>query len=353
MLAYINFPVWLKPEIIPGLPLRWYGLMYLVAFSIAYLLIMRQIKEKTADGSKILKTEFTEEDVINCFFWGIVGLLLGARILSATVYDPSHYYLTHPWMIFWPFRGGHFTGLQGMSYHGGVIGGILATIIYCRIKKKNWFLFADITAAGIPLGYTFGRLGNFINGELWGRVTTRAWGVIFPYAERFPVTDEWVTDVAAKIGMELPQSEFVNLPRHPSQLYEAFFEGVFLWLFLWFIIKRRKRFNGAVVSFYLIGYGVVRFFIEYFREPDRDLGFILQFGKTVETTALFHPLLSFSTGQILCALMIIGGAVLYFGLRKRTANGTIPDYVSAETESKDSGKQSKNAIRNKRKKIKS
>lgn len=309
MLAYINFPQWLKPEIIPGLPVRWYGLMYLVAFGIAYFLMMRQIK-KTDIG-------FSEDDVLNCFFWGIIGLLLGARILATTVYDPSHYYISRPWLIFWPFRGGRFTGLQGMSYHGGVLGAVVATVIYCRVKKKDWFLFADIVAAGIPLGYTFGRLGNFINGELWGRVTTKPWGMIFPHAERFPVSAGWVREIAAEIGIQLPQSGFINLPRHPSQLYEALFEGVVLWLFLWFIIRRRKKVSGEVVSFYLIGYGAVRFVIEYFREPDRDLGFVLQFGKTGETTALFSSFLNFSTGQILCAMMIAAGLILFFFRRKR------------------------------------
>ena len=299
MLAYINFPQWLKPEIIPGLPVRWYGLMYLIAFLIAYLLMMRQIKRNVIN--------FTEDDTLNCFFWGIIGLLIGARILATTVYDPSHFYITHPWLIFWPFRGGQFTGLQGMSYHGGVIGGVVATIIYCRHKKLDWFQFADVLAAGIPLGYTFGRLGNFINGELWGRVTTKPWGIIFPFAQKFPVDLDWVNDIAIKIGMTLPQSGYVNLPRHPSQLYEALFEGVILWLFLWFVIRKHKKFHGAVVSFYLIGYGFVRFFIEYLREPDRDLGFVLQFGDPGPTPALFSSLFNFSTGQILCLLMIIGG----------------------------------------------
>lgn len=343
MLAYINFPQWLKPEIIPGFPVRWYGLMYLIAFSIAYLLMMRQVKQKTLG--------FTEDDTLNCFFWAIIGLLLGARILATTVYDPSHYYITRPWLIFWPFRGGRFTGLQGMSYHGGVIGAVIATVIFCRVKKLDWFHFADILSAGIPLGYTFGRLGNFINGELWGRVTVKPWGMIFPHAQRFPVSADWVKELAASIEMKLPQSGLVNLPRHPSQLYEAFFEGVVLWLFLWFIIKRRKKFHGAVISFYLIGYGLVRFFIEYLREPDRDLGFVLQFGDAGPTPALFSSFLNFSTGQILCLLMIIGGVLLYF-IRKKQTGGSFPS-VEQPSKPQSSGTAShKNAIRKKRKSIK-
>ena len=313
--------------------------MYLIAFSIAYFLMMRQIKRKDIS--------FSEDDTLNCFFWGIIGLLIGARIIATTVYDPSHFYITHPWMIFWPFRGGSFIGLQGMSYHGGVLGAVVATIIFCRVKKLDWFEFSDTVAAGIPLGYTFGRLGNFINGELWGRVTDKPWGIIFPHAQKFPVSSEWVRDTAAAIGMDLQNSGLVNLPRHPSQLYEALFEGVILWAFLWFVIRKRKKFHGAVISFYLIGYGVVRFFIEYLREPDRDLGFVMQFGDPGPTPALFSSFMNFSTGQILCALMIIGGTALYF-FRKKTAGN--PSEVSVSDE--ESRPVRKNAIRKKRKGIK-
>ena len=309
MLAFLNFPTWLKPQIIPGFPVRWYGLMYLVAFGIAYFLVIRQLRKDN--------TGIVEDDLLNCFFWGIIGLLIGARIFATTIYDPTHYYITHPWLIFWPFRGGQFTGLQGMSYHGGVVGAIVGTMLYCRLRKRSWLKFADIIAAGIPLGYTFGRLGNFINGELWGRVTTKGWGIVFPHAPSFSAAEHWVREVALKVGMELPSSGFVNLPRHPSQLYEALFEGVVLWLFLWFAVRPRKKADGAVVSFYLIGYGLVRFFIEYFREPDADMGFPLQFGDPGPTQALFSSFLNFSTGQILCLLMIAGGILLYrFSLGK-------------------------------------
>ncbi|MDC7226204.1 MAG: prolipoprotein diacylglyceryl transferase [Spirochaetales bacterium] len=344
MLAYLNFPQWLKPEIIPGLPVRWYGLMYLVAFGIAYFLMMRQIKENNIS--------FTEDETLNIFFWSIIGLLIGARVLATTVYDPSHYYLTRPWLIFWPFRNGQFTGLQGMSYHGGVIGAVLGSVIYCRVKKLQWFQFADVLSAGIPLGYTFGRLGNFINGELWGRVTAKPWGMIFPHAQKFPVSADWVQDIAAEIGMQLPQSGLVNLPRHPSQLYEALFEGIILWVFLWFVIRRRKKFHGSVFSFYLIGYGVVRFFIEYLREPDRDLGFVLQFGDAGPTPALFNSFLNFSTGQILCALMIIGGVILYTVRKKQTGNSFEPVEDNSKGDASAGSRSTKNAIRKKRKSIK-
>ena len=334
MPAYINFPAWIKPEIIPGFPVRWYGLMYLVAFTIAYLLMKKQVRQR--------KLGISDDDLMNFFFWGIIGLLIGARIFAATIYDPSGYYLAKPWLIFWPFRGGRFTGLQGMSYHGGVVGGALGTMIYCRVKKISWFLYADILAAGIPLGYTFGRIGNFINGELWGRVTAKPWGIVFPRAPGFSGSEGWVRDVAAEIGMKLPAAGLVNLPRHPSQLYEALFEGVILWLFLWFIVRKRKTFEGAVLSFYLIGYGAVRFVIEYLREPDLDMGFPLQFGEAGPNPALFNSFLNFSTGQILCLLMIIGGTVLY-QVRKRLSGGPKEEVIQS---------RENNKIRRRRKRIK-
>ncbi|MDC7126351.1 MAG: prolipoprotein diacylglyceryl transferase [Spirochaetales bacterium] len=341
MLAYINYPAWINPEVIPGLPVRWYSLMYVVAFSIAYYLMMKQLKAK--------KNEADQEVILNCFFWGIVGLLIGARVLATTVYDPSHFYIRRPWLIFWPFRDGHFTGLQGMSYHGGVIGAVVATIIYSKKNKIDWFEFADIAVAGIPLGYTFGRLGNFINGELWGRVTTKPWGMVFPHAERFNVSLGWVQSVASEIGMKLSSSGVVNLPRHPSQLYEAFFEGIVLWLFIWFFAKNKKKFHGTVISCYLIGYGLVRFVIEYFREPDSDMGFVFQFGGEQDTLALFHSFLNFSTGQILCAIMIVGGLCLYFVRRFQTGN-SFPQEPSKAVD--ESAVKQKNSIRKQRKKVK-
>ncbi len=334
MLAFINFPSWIKPEIIPGFPIRWYSLMYLIAFGIAWFLMQKQIKDE--------KPNLKEDDIVNYFFWGILGLLIGARIFATTIYDPEHYYITHPWMIFVPFRNGQFTGLQGMSYHGGVFGAIVGTLIFCRIKKISWFKMADFTAPGIPLGYTFGRLGNFINGELWGRVTTKSWGIVFPHAGRFSVKLDWVQRVAAEVGMKLPESGLVNLPRHPSQLYEAAFEGIILWLVLWFVLKNRKKFDGAMLSFYLIGYGIVRFFIEYFREPDSDMGFPLNFGAAPEDPALFNSFLNFTTGQILCLFMILTGVILYHVRKKQ---------VLKEAENTEAPVKSE-SLRKKRKKIK-
>jgi len=302
-MLYVNFPTWLKPEIIPGFPLlRWYGLMYLIAFAIAYYLFKIQIRENK------IKTE--EDEISNFIFWTIVGLLIGARIFSALIYDIGGEYWKKPWLIFWPFKNGRFVGLQGMSYHGGVIGALAGSIIYCKKNNKKMLLWGDFLAASIPLGYTFGRLGNFANSELYGRVTSSSLGVIFPNARKFSSSFNWVQELADKINVDITGNVMVNLPRHPSQLYEALFEGVVLWLILWFIIKNRKPFDGFVMAFYMIGYGIFRFFIEYFREPDAGLDFPLQLGAEKGPNYLLTSFLNFSTGQILCFIMISGGVVM-------------------------------------------
>jgi phosphatidylglycerol:prolipoprotein diacylglycerol transferase len=256
-LLFINYPSWLSPKVIPGLPIRWYGLMYIFSFATAFFVYRRQVKERNFPMS--------EDTLYNLFFCGILGLLLGARIFHAFVYDTSGFFLRHPWLIFWPFQGGQFTGLQGMSYHGGALGGLLAVVLFAKVKKFNFREIGDMFAAAIPLGFTFGRLGNFFNAELYGRVTTVPWGMIFP--------NVW------------------SLPRHPSQLYQAFFEGIVLWLIIWFF-RNRKPFKGFLIGLYFLGYGLIRFIIEYFREPDAHIGF---------------PLLNFTTGQILCFIMILFG----------------------------------------------
>lgn len=294
MIAFLNYPDWIKPAIIPGLPFHWYGLMYLFAFGTTYILFKYQVKKD--------KLEISEDDVVNIFFWTILGLIIGARIFSTLVYDTSGLYWKKPWLIFWPFNSSmQMVGLQGMSYHGGLIGAILGLLIYARVKKLSFLKIADLGVAGIPLGYTFGRLGNFINGELWGRTTGVSWGMIFPHAPSLPTNLEWVRNLADKTGISYLGLSAVNLPRHPSQLYEAFFEGVFLWAVIWFIFRKRKSFDGMLLGIYIIGYGIVRFFIEYYREPDGDLGFII---------------FQFSMGQILCFLMMILGIIILYYAKK-------------------------------------
>lgn len=248
--------------------LQYYGLMYLVAFGITYGLVLYRLKHEG-------RFAFTRQQVNDLTTVIILGLMVGARLGYVVFYNFS-YFLKHPLEIFLPFEfsnGITFTGISGMSYHGGLIGSLLAVWIYVRRNSMAMRDVLDLYLPAVPLGYTFGRLGNFINGELYGRIT------------------------AAPIGMYFPLAPERAL-RHPSQLYEAFFEGIFLFAVLWSIRQVRAP-RGAMLALYLIGYGVVRFFIEFYREPDAHLGFIVSF---------------FSMGQLLCAGMIVTGAFLLFCL---------------------------------------
>ena len=306
MFLYMKYPSWIHPEIFPGVPFlslfRWYGLMYIFAFATAYLLLKRTMKEgllTTGDYTP------TEDDLFSFIATGIVFLLIGARMMSALVYDTSGLYRHKPWLIFWPFNeSGKFTGLAGMSYHGGFIGGLLGMIVWCLWKKQPVFKWVDAMVCAIPLGYTFGRIGNFMNGELYGRITTMPWGMIFPNAERFSTSLPWVQEFMEKLGMST-NYPLINLPRHPSQLYEAFFEGIVLWLILW-SLRKHKKWDGMLTAIYIGGYGLFRFVIEYFREPDSDIGYRI----AKDATAPIYKntsLLNFSTGQVFCFIMILGG----------------------------------------------
>ncbi|MHB8091867.1 MAG: prolipoprotein diacylglyceryl transferase [Syntrophales bacterium] len=251
--------------------LRWYSLMYLAAFLSVYLLIMRRIK---VDG-----LPYTAELVQDFFTWAIFGVIFGGRLGYVLFYNLD-YYLQHPLEIILPFQfegGIRFIGISGMSYHGGAIAVLLAGIIFCWKRGIEFWRFADLFASAIPLGYTFGRIGNFINGELYGRPTDVPWGMLFPLDPR-------------------------HLLRHPSQLYEAFFEGIVLFVILW-AIRKKFSFTGAIVACYIAGYGFIRFFIEFFREPDSQLGFV------------YGP---FSMGQILCIAMILTGAAIYQFRKKQS-----------------------------------
>ena len=332
MLAqFIEFPQWISPYVINGLPIRWYAVMYLVAFAIAYALFRYQCKH-----DDYLRMSSDESQTF--FFYGILFLLLFARLFSVLFYSDGLYYITHPWMIFWPFRNGQFVGLPGMSYHGGVVGALVGGIIFCHFYKQKLLRITDTVVAGIPLGYTFGRLGNFINAELYGRVTTVPWGMVFPTAPSFSTTEEWVRNVADKTGIEYVLGDMVNLPRHPSQLYEALFEGIVLFLILWFVIRpwklMKKLPDGTVFSFYLMGYGIFRFFIEYCRQPDADIGYVIALGERSDNIALFQSFLNISKGQVFCLLMIAAGLLLLAVLLWRYAHGYREEAGKPEGKSK-------------------
>jgi phosphatidylglycerol:prolipoprotein diacylglycerol transferase len=169
---------------------------------------------------------------------------------------------------------------------------------------------------GSALGYTFGRLGNFINGELFGRVTALPWGMVFPLAEEFPVREPWVRELAARVGLDLTGLAQVNLPRHPSQLYEAFFEGIVLWAILWFGLRKRRAFRGQLMAVYIMGYGALRFLIEYVRQPDVELGFPIQLVRLANPQYQFSPF-NLTTGQLLNLLMVLVGVLCWLLFQRR------------------------------------
>ncbi|MFB3924621.1 MAG: prolipoprotein diacylglyceryl transferase [Syntrophales bacterium] len=254
--------------------IRYYSLMYIVAFILTYILVSYRIKTE--------HHPYTKETVQNFLFWAIIGLIIGARLGYVFFYNLS-YYIRHPLEIISPFdytNGFRFVGISGMSYHGGAIGVLAASIFYCRNHNINFWYFADLVCPVIPLGYTFGRIGNFMNGELYGRATTVPWGMYFPL-------------------------DPTHALRHPSQLYEAFFEGIVLFVLLW-LLRKRKIFEGAFLGLYIIGYGLVRFFIEFVREPDTQLGFVLGF---------------LSMGQVLCLAMILCGIILLVYRKHKLSSG--------------------------------
>jgi len=217
-----------------------------------------------------------------------------------------------------------FTGFQGMSFHGGVVGLVIGCLIFCKVKKIDFLDWADMIAAAAPLGYTFGRLGNFINGELYGRITDSPIGMVFPNATPFSAKEGWVQAMADKLNISFNSlNDYINLPRHPSQLYELCFEGLVLGLLMWFVLRPNKPFKGFLVASYLLGYGLIRFVIEYFRMPDQELGFILRFGEKSDEYWRFTSIFNISMGQILCFLMIISGIALLFIFHKMHKNSQI------------------------------
>ena len=250
--------------------IRWYGLMYLIAAAIVYVLTIYRIKSE--------RFEYTRAMVEDFLVLSVLCMLIGGRLGYVLFYN-LEYFIKNPLQIISPFEFSdeiRFVGIYGMSYHGGLIGIVAAFVIFCKKQKINLLRFVDLFAPSASLGYMFGRIGNFINGELYGRVTEVAWGMYFPMG-----------------GAVL---------RHPSQLYEAFFEGFFLFMILW-ILRKKRLFDGFLTSIYLVGYGFVRFFIEFVREPDEHLGFVIG---------------ALSMGQILCLVMIACGAILFICLRKRS-----------------------------------
>lgn len=258
---YTNFdPVAFK---IGMFSVHWYGICYVAALLGAILIAKWFVKKD--------KLPIPLMVVDSYFLWAELAIIVGARVGWALIYsENTGYYMTHPWQMFNPFYNGEFVGIRGMSYHGAVFGFLIVTFLYTIFyaKKYNvstWKLL-DLAALSIPLAYVLGRIGNFLNQELVGRPTDVSWGI---YVD--------------------------GILRHPSQLYEAFLEGFLVFLIV-FVYRKYKKYDGELIVVYGIFYSLGRFFAEFFREPDANMGFIYGF---------------LTTGQLL-SLAIIGlGIVLY------------------------------------------
>ncbi len=244
-----------------GRPIYWYAIMYLLAFAIAYVLMRRRLHHEPY-RSITKPSAWTPELIDDVLFYSILGVILGGRLGYCFFYNPA-YYLANPLDIIRIWDG-------GMSFHGGALGVILALALLARVKGRPFLQLGDFLVPTIPLGLAAGRIGNFINGELWGREAPEGlpWAMIFPTGGA--------------------------VARHPSQIYQALLEGVLLFVILW-LYARAPRLRGQVAGAFLLGYGILRFIGEFFREPDAHLGFLS---------------LGMSMGQWLCVPMVIAGVAL-------------------------------------------
>jgi phosphatidylglycerol:prolipoprotein diacylglycerol transferase len=261
MLVYPQFnPVALQ---IGPLAIHWYGLMYMAGF-LTFLWLGRKRIAMLKD------TQMTNKLLDDLLFYGVLGVILGGRLGEVLFYNPD-YYFAHPLKIFAVWEG-------GMSFHGGFLGVMVAMALFARQQKLRWLALMDFIAPLVPPGLAFGRLGNFINGELWGRPTDVPWGMVFPKVD--------------------------NLPRHPSQLYEFALEGVLLFAILWLYAKKPRP-VGAVSGLFLIGYGSFRFIAEFTRNPDDGIFGLMTYG--------------ISMGQWLSLPMVVIGIVMMIWSIRRTA----------------------------------
>lgn len=254
------------------LALHWYGLTYLAAFGLFMLLGNLRLRHEPF-ASLRGEAAWSRRDVEDILFLGVMGVVAGGRLGYCLFYKPAHY-LAHPLEVFAVWQG-------GMSFHGGLLGVIVAMVWFARSRQRPWLQVADFVAPCVPTGLASGRVGNFINGELWGRVCDPSlpWGMVFRGAG--------------------------DLPRHPSQVYQFLLEGLLLFVLLW-LYARKPRAQGQVAAAFLLGYGLLRFVAEFFREPDAHLG-ILSLGM--------------SMGQWLCVPMVLAGCLLWAWARKRQITG--------------------------------
>ena len=247
--------------------IHWYGLMYLVAFALFVVLARQRLKLPHFQSAQ--PAAWRPQDVEDVLFLGVLGAILGGRLGYVLFYKFS-YYASHPLEILAVWQG-------GMSFHGGFLGVLLATMWFAHSRGRRWLDVTDFIAPCVPTGLAAGRLGNFINGELWGRVSDPQlpWGMVFAGAG--------------------------PAPRHPSQLYQFALEGLLLFVILW-VYSKKPRATGAVSAVFLVGYGAFRFVAEYFREPDDFLGLLS---------------LGWSMGQWLSAPMVLVGLALWWWSARR------------------------------------
>lgn len=250
--------------------IHWYGLTYLAAFALFMLLARARLHHQpyasiTGPGA------WSKRDVEDMLFLGVVGVIVGGRLGYCLFYKPG-YYLVNPLEIFFVWQG-------GMSFHGGMLGVIASQWWFARSRHKPFWEVMDFIAPCVPTGLAAGRIGNFINGELWGRPADASlpWAMVFPHSGS-------------------------TIARHPSQLYQFLLEGLLLFIILW-LYARKERKQAQVAAVFLIGYGAFRFAAEYFREPDAHLG-VLAFNMTM--------------GQWLCVPMIFAGVLLWVWAETRT-----------------------------------
>ncbi len=268
----LNYPI-IDPVAfnIGPISVHWYGVMYLLAFAMALFLANLRVK--------VYKLDWNKQQISDLIFYAALGVILGGKLGFVLFYEilPNLNNLNN--FNFWPTKLSLKEGIRGMSFHGGLLGVTCAIYIFSKKTKKDFLDIADFTAPLVPLGLAAGRMGNFINGELWGRVTDVSWGMIFPYAGA--------------------------LPRHPSQLYEFFLEGISLFIVIWYY-ARKPRSKGSVAAVFLIGYAICRMTVEIFREPDQNLGFIAFDFLTM--------------GQLLSIIMFFVGIAIYTYSWKKYAN---------------------------------
>lgn len=257
------------------LAIHWYGLTYLAAFALFYFLATRRLRhEPYASLQGDTPGLWSRRDIEDMLFLGVVGVIVGGRLGYCLFYKPA-YYASHPLEIFFIWQG-------GMSFHGGMLGVIASQWWYAFSRGKPFWQVMDFVAPCVPLGLAAGRVGNFINGELWGRAADPS----LPWAMAFPTSGSMV-------------------PRHPSQVYQFLLEGVLLFILLWIYARKAPR-RAQVSAAFLIGYGLFRFIAEFFREPDAHLIWLK------DQTGL-------SMGQWLCVPMVLFGIGLWLWAQRHQA----------------------------------